>query len=201
MHTASRRLLVPQSSSPKPSKRYLSIAQPEAFNILKSYDIPVREISKHSIRTFQFTIRVTRPTRRLEILASHFPDQDSTNVEVIKAVPYPPNADQPTREGIATEAASLEPELQFNEQLRDILLGLMRLYQEKEASTLKICVWETKEGGWAVHGADFQFDDAAFRSGKRQQDLQPMRDFEHADPQEVEAEKDGIVYIKYALSC
>jgi succinyl-CoA synthetase alpha subunit len=51
-------------------------------------------------------------------------------------------------------------------------------------------------GELKVVGACFGFDDAAYRSCGRQADLQQLRDVVAEDPAEIEAEKNGIVYIK-----
>jgi succinyl-CoA synthetase alpha subunit len=40
------------------------------------------------------------------------------------------------------------------------------------------------------------FDDSAYKSGKRQEDIHRLRQKDSEDPQEVEAEKDGIVYVR-----
>lgn len=41
------------------------------------------------------------------------------------------------------------------------------------------------------------FDDAAYRSTKRQEDIHRLRQKDQEVPEEVEAEKDGIVYVKF----
>ena len=110
---------------------------------------------------------------------------------------YSPKSDIATRKTIAAEAASIASTEKYNSSIVDILLGLMGIYEDKEASTLRVCISGSEDSPWVVDEAEFHFDDAAFRTGKRQQDLQTLRDLEHADPDEVEAEKHGIVYIKY----
>lgn len=61
-------------------------------------------------------------------------------------------------------------------------------------------VGTTADGSFEVHGARFGFDDAAFRSSGRQKDIQALRNIAEEVREEVEAEKDGIVYIKFVRS-
>lgn len=65
---------------------------------------------------------------------------------------------------------------------------------------LEMQVGTTADGSFEVHGARFGFDDAAFRSSGRQKDIQALRNIAEEVPEEVEAEKDGIVYIKFVGS-
>lgn len=51
-----------------------------------------------------------------------------------------------------------------------------------------------------VSGAKFGFDDAAYRSSGRQQEVHSLRSDAEEVPEEVEAEKDGIVYVKCVLA-
>ena len=77
-----------------------------------------------------------------------------------------------------------------------ILRSLVMIFEEKEAIRLETKITQTSSGGLAVIGAHFEFDDAAFRSAKRQQDIHELRNVQDELPEELEAEKDGIVYIK-----
>jgi succinyl-CoA synthetase alpha subunit len=81
--------------------------------------------------------------------------------------------------------------------LQKLITSLTDLYMKKEAFLLETMFVE-RLGELKVVGANFGFDDAAFRSTKRQEDIHALRRVEIEDPQEVEADKDGIVYIKLA---
>ena len=166
--------------------------------MLEAYSIGVTENPNQTRTRYQFTIRVNRPNRRIVILSSRVPIFDLKPEEIPSVEQmYSPKSDATTHKIIATSAASITSLEKDNSNVVDILLGLMSLYEDREASTLRICVSGSKDSPWVVDEADFHFDDAAFRSAKRQQDLQALRDLEHTDPDEVEAEKHGIVYIKY----
>ena len=101
----------------------------------------------------------------------------------------------------ASQAEAIAEHLKLSEAYKPSLLKLMNslvdLYMGKEAFLLEIMVVE-RLGDLKVVGARFGFDDAAFRSTQRQQDIHALRRFEDEDPSEFEAEKDGIVYVKLA---
>jgi succinyl-CoA synthetase alpha subunit len=82
-------------------------------------------------------------------------------------------------------------------QLAGFVQALWEIYKEKEAFTLETQIAVSADGTLEVHGARFGFDDAAFRSSGRQEDVHKLRDTSEEVAEEVEAEKDGIVYVKY----
>lgn len=74
---------------------------------------------------------------------------------------------------------------------------LWTLFREKEAVSLAVDISvPANEDALQVSSPDFSFDDAAFRSAERQKDLHALRDTSVEDPVEVEAERDGIVYVR-----
>jgi succinyl-CoA synthetase alpha subunit len=81
------------------------------------------------------------------------------------------------------------------ELLRRLVKSLVTIFCDKEAFFLSTSIVESL-GELKVVGACFGFDDAAYRSCGRQADLQQLRDVVAEDPAEIEAEKNGIVYIK-----
>ncbi|KAM5471786.1 hypothetical protein MauCBS54593_003192 [Microsporum audouinii] len=80
--------------------------------------------------------------------------------------------------------------------LEDLLHKLMNIFVSKEAFLLEVKVGLTQDTN-DVHVLDarFGFDDAAYRSSGRQGDIHALRNKADEVPAEVEAEKDGIVYI------
>lgn len=82
------------------------------------------------------------------------------------------------------------------ESLTKILSALIDIFFSKEASSLTVRLSRNANSKISVARSEFTFDDAAFRSSKRQEELQAMRDIDSELPEEVEAEKDGIVYMK-----
>ncbi|RMJ21098.1 Succinyl-CoA [Aspergillus sp. HF37] len=73
---------------------------------------------------------------------------------------------------------------------------LWQTFTEKEAFSLETRVGSSSGGALEVRGARFGFDDAALKSSGRQESVHQLRDKESEVPEEVEAEKDGIVYVK-----
>jgi len=82
------------------------------------------------------------------------------------------------------------------DSLHSLLRGLYDLFVQKEAFLLETTVRADNKQQLVVTGARFGFDDAAYRSALRQEDVHRLRAFEDEIPEEVEAEKHGIVYIK-----
>lgn len=80
-----------------------------------------------------------------------------------------------------------------------LVQALLEMFRSKEAFLLETRFAVNNEGDLQVRGARFGFDDAAFKSN-RQLDVQKLRNVEDEVPEEVEAEKDGIVYIKSVSS-
>ena len=94
---------------------------------------------------------------------------------------------------IATELKC--PKESFD-SLTKILSSMIDIFFTKEAFSLMVRLSRNAQGHIAVARSTFDFDDAAFRSRKRQEDLQASRDTESERPEERDAEKDGIVYVR-----
>jgi succinyl-CoA synthetase beta subunit len=78
--------------------------------------------------------------------------------------------------------------------LKDILVRLHKLFVAKEATLLEINqLAPSSDGTFTCLDANLNFDDAA---EKRQRELFAMRDAKAEVPEEVEAQKYGLVYIK-----
>ncbi|KAF2722785.1 succinyl-CoA ligase subunit alpha [Polychaeton citri CBS 116435] len=80
------------------------------------------------------------------------------------------------------------------------LKALSTMYKEKEAITLSGCISITRDGsGVQLHSPSLTlfFDPSAYKSSKRQDDVHRLRQKQLEVSEEVEAEKDGIVFVKY----
>lgn len=82
-------------------------------------------------------------------------------------------------------------------KLASLVQALWEIFKEKEAFVLETRIGLSTEGNLEVHGARFGFDDAAYRSSGRQEDIHRLRNKAEEVAEEIEAEKDGIVYVKY----
>lgn len=84
------------------------------------------------------------------------------------------------------------------QQARQLIASLAKMYKEKEAIILSGCVSVGGSGNLKLHqqSVTLMFDDAAYRSCKRQEDVHRLRQKDREIPSEVAAEKDGIVYVQ-----
>ncbi|KAK1059725.1 hypothetical protein LTR33_013082 [Friedmanniomyces endolithicus] len=83
-------------------------------------------------------------------------------------------------------------------QTTALLRALAKMYTDKEAVTLSASVSITPSSGTlTLHQPTLhlQFDDAAFRSCNRQEDIHSLRRKNLEDPAELEAENHGIVFL------
>lgn len=81
-------------------------------------------------------------------------------------------------------------------KLAKLIESLWQIFKEKEAFSLETKIGLSSNGALEVYDARFGFDDAAFKSSGRQEAVHQLRDKASEVPEEVEAENDGIVYIK-----
>lgn len=83
-------------------------------------------------------------------------------------------------------------------QMAALISALAKMYKDKEAVTLSGSVSISPDGNLTLHQPSlvFQFDDAAYRSVKRQPDIHSLREKDKEISEEVEAETDGIVFVK-----
>ncbi|KDN62895.1 putative CoA-ligase [Colletotrichum sublineola] len=78
--------------------------------------------------------------------------------------------------------------------LQSILGRLYRIFTTKDATLLEIrSLARSHDGKLTCLDTKFAFDDAA---NKRQQDVFSLRDIMHEAPEEIEAEKHGLVYVR-----
>ncbi|MCJ1321746.1 hypothetical protein MMC15_007091 [Xylographa vitiligo] len=95
------------------------------------------------------------------------------------------------------EDLQLRPDFQDN--FHTTIDSLIRFFIDKEASSFSLKIILDDLQRFTVQSAILSFDDAAYRSAGRHPDLQALRTVEDEIPEEVEAEKDGIVYIKHVF--
>ncbi|KAK2871827.1 hypothetical protein FQN49_002788 [Arthroderma sp. PD_2] len=189
-HTFARRpnISKPQGVTSSPSqRRTLYIKSSDAFNLLEQQDIPVLDSEEDSKFTLAIAvdrksrgpcIRITRSDADANGTIYQFPFDYGTHNFDIKSI---------------TDTLGLPS---ATESLRELLHGLMNIFVSKEAFLLEVKVGMTQDRkSVQVLDARFGFDDAAYRSSGRQGDIHALRNKADEVPAEVEAEKDGIVYI------
>ncbi|KAJ6022887.1 hypothetical protein N7499_008205 [Penicillium canescens] len=188
----SMRRVTPVLRSIPNQKRGLYIKQFQAFDLLKQKSVPVNETSSDS--GFSVSIAVDRTSLSPCIIASPTAEFDPAKS---RKFPFPYTQAEFDRSPIIADAAShLGLSASGNEKLADLVQSLWEIYKEKEAFVLETRVGISAGGSLEVHGARFGFDDAAYRSSGRQEGIHKLRNTSEEVPEEVEAEKDGIVYVK-----
>ncbi|KAJ5902135.1 hypothetical protein N7495_002663 [Penicillium taxi] len=183
----------PVSKAGTQHKRNLYIKQFQAFDILKQRSVPVREVA--SELDVSVSISIDRTALSPCIVASR-------NAEFIarQSRKFPFSYTQATFENskLATEVGSyLDLPASAHSMLARLMQVLWEIFTEKEAFVLEVRFGIAADGTLEVHSARFGFDDAAFRSSGRQEEIHSLRNKDEEVPEEVEAEKDGIVYVKY----
>lgn len=191
-HTMRR--VTPISRPTTEHKRNLYIKQFQAFDILKQKSILVDDTAASSDSSISVSITVDRMALSPCIIAS---PTSEFNPAQSQKFPFPYNQTKLDSSIITAVASHLSLPDSSHEQLSGIVQALWEIYKEKEAFTLETRIGISTDGTLEIHAARFGFDDAAFRSSGRQEDIHKLRNKSEEVPEEVEAEKDGIVYVKY----
>jgi succinyl-CoA synthetase alpha subunit len=93
-------------------------------------------------------------------------------------------------------SAHLEISGNGRHSLQKLIADLVDIFMSKEAFVVQTKIILDDNGGLQVQGAKFGFDDAAFRSSGRQKEVHALRDLNSEVPEDVEAEKYGMIYVK-----
>jgi succinyl-CoA synthetase alpha subunit len=175
-------------------KRNLYIRESFALDMLREKGVNAAAYSGKGKRRL-LALAINRTARSPCIIASPANDPEQAHAEA-KSFPFD------YRRGfdplnIPAVAHHLQLDHSAHQALLNLIKSLYDIYVKKEAFVLETTFVE-RLGELKVVGANFGFDDAAFRSTDRQADVHALRTIEDEDAQELEAEKDGIVYIKLA---
>ncbi|EEH08294.1 succinyl-CoA ligase alpha-chain [Histoplasma capsulatum G186AR] len=178
-----------------PQRRTLYLTQSQSFDLLGEKGVAIGESNKRS--DFFFGISIDRNSRSPCIIASPTTNP-ATFLSRSRKFPFTYGkthftANQANIRAVASYLGlgeiSLEPLAKFAQTLLDIFIN-------KEALLLETKVSRRSDGSFRVTEARFGFDDAAYKSSKRQEDIHKLRNMAQEVPEEVEAEKEGIVYVK-----
>lgn len=198
-HHTSPNLSHPQ----KIQTRSLYIKPFQALDILNQKALTVRETplsESESKSKFSLSLTVDRTALSPCFIASPTPDFDPAKSRKFP-FPYTTTDLRNTQNSVIGEIASnLGLPETAHPQLVTLAQGLWKIFREKEAFSLEVKVHPSADGKLEVCDARFGFDDAAHRSAGRQEEVHKLRDKEEEVPEEVVAEKDGIVYVKYVPS-
>lgn len=177
--------------------RSLYIKPYQALNMLKSKSVPVSETPETSESDFSLSLTVDRTALSPCFIASPTSDFDPSHSHKFP-FRYTEHTKFPTFKDpiVGNIASSLQLPKTAHPQLIGLAQALWRIFWKCEAFLLEIRASHSGFSGLVVHDARFGFDDAAFRSAGRQETVHQLRNTEEEVPEEVEAEKDGIVYVK-----
>ena len=195
LHTSVRRR--PFGNTQFAQKRNLHIAERQSNQMLNERGVIISE--DHDPRSRDYFLEVTVDRNRYLpcIITSYSIGGESpSNHAKSHTFGLDKRINASTFSSIATELKCAKESF---DALTKLLYTLIDIFFNKEGFSLTARISRTADGQLAVARSDFVFDDAAIRSCKRQTNLIEMRDVENELSEEVEAEKDGIVYIKSAL--
>ncbi|RAH48191.1 putative succinyl-CoA synthetase subunit alpha [Aspergillus brunneoviolaceus CBS 621.78] len=191
-HTMRRATVDVSHQAPQQQTRNLYVKPFQALDMLRAKSIAVKEIAS-SDADFFLTLTVDRTALSPCILAS---STAAFSPEHTGCFPFPYETPglESTSPLIKAVASHLQLPTASQEKLAALVQALWQIFTENEAYLLEVRANATD--ALEVREARFGFDDAAFRSSGRQEDIQSLRNPAEEVPEEVLAEKDGIVYVK-----
>lgn len=177
-------------------KRSLYLTANQSSTLLNSYNIPISSSIQDTTSSHFLGITVARSSRSPCIIAS--PTTKSRRSHRVKRFPFDYRSG-PLQETIESALAYVQLDAsppKVKAQATSLIQSLWKLYTEKEAITATVSlIVNTEEDKLDVYDPYLFFDNAAFKSNKRQGDLHSLREASIIPPVEIEAEKSGIVYI------
>lgn len=174
-------------------KRSLIIKPEQGLDMLRERGIKVSGANGNGK---MLAISVDRSRRMLCVVAS--PTSEPSQVyQQSRRYPFEYGSNDATSDAMISQIAE---RLQISDPakpgIKNLIEQLVDLYMKKEAAVLRTTIAISDAGEVSVTDAGFRFDDAAFRSSKRQEDVHALRDFDAEVPEELAAEKEGMAYVK-----
>ncbi|KAH8425946.1 putative succinyl-CoA synthetase subunit alpha [Aspergillus melleus] len=179
---------------PQSQTRSLYIKQFQALDMLKQKSVPVIDAPPSDSDIF-LSLTVDRTALTPCVVASTKADFDRSHTARFP-FPYKTPDFNTSNPLIGNIASQLQLPETAHGGLANLVQALWQIFKEKEAYLLEVRANPSTQGTLEVRGARFGFDDAAFRSSGRQAEVHQLRNTAQEVPEEVEAEKDGIVYVK-----
>lgn len=180
-------------------RRGLHIQGQKAVDLLSESitDIEISESAPPGNDSYYLSITVDRSSRQPCIIVSPTTNE-SALPHRMKRFPYDYRSG-PSMSTIKAAIAHLQMDAAppvAHAQTAKLIQTLTTLYAAKEAISLTTHLSITTTGSLALSQPTLHFDDAAFKSNKRQPAIHALRDLTLEDAVEVEAEKSGIVFVK-----
>jgi len=169
----------------------LYIKSSQAFDMLYERGIKWTEEVSDPVNDFNLSISIDRTNLCPNIVAA-----PTTDAEKSQSWPFDVRTVTPDNLDIAGIASFLQVNGKGQKSIKKLLTELLDIYFKKEAFVLETNVALAEDGQMQIKHARFGFDDAALKSGGRQKDVHSLRNKSQEVPEEVEAENDGIIYVK-----
>lgn len=150
--------------------------------------------SDAQVQRKKLTLAFDRTTRSPTILIQHLPDGQ------VREFPFDYQAlicDERCSDIVAAARAFSDSPKVATEIENLVVRSFKEVYVKMEALMLEMVIVED-ENGWAITDTNFAFDDAVKRSEVQQGMLDRFRETKNEDCAAVEAQKDGIVYVRLA---
>ncbi|KIV78995.1 hypothetical protein PV11_06589 [Exophiala sideris] len=197
-HTIRRRPIISESKTKThEQRRTLYIKKSQALDMLRERGIKIADSPTGQQEKF-VAISIDRDARQPCIIASPTTAPGEA-FQLSKSFPFGYGTDEAKSDTMIQDiAAHLGISGKGKDSLAQLLGELSDLFSSKEAFVLQTKIVVDDNGLLQVQGAKFGFDDAAFRSSKRQADVHALRDIKSEVPEDVEAEKEGMIYVKFA---
>lgn len=180
-------------------RRGLHIQGQKAVDLLSQSitDMEISETIPEGKDSYYLSITVDRSNRQPCIIVA--PTTDSSALQHrMKRFPYDYRSgpDMPTIKAATAHLQMDAAPPAAHAQIAKLIQTLTSLYASKEAVSLTTHLSVSSTGTLALSNPTLHFDDAAFKSNKRHPEIHALRDLDHEDAVEVEAEKSGIVFVK-----
>ncbi|MCJ1479585.1 hypothetical protein MMC13_008271 [Lambiella insularis] len=193
MHTLTKR---PRHTSAHPpqlnQQRNIHLTGQASLTILGNCGIPIEQhgVEVQDSITVLIDVYRGRLQPRLRIIDRHHSRLGTVNFEVTDS-----------SDTLTDRLRSRLPGDRGIDDYHPLIRALIQCFLDKEALLMHV-ILDREAGGSRMSSriyasmANITFDDAAYRSSGRQKDVHELRDVALEVPEELEAEEDGIVYIK-----
>lgn len=183
----------------KQQRRSLYIKQHQAFDMLQEAQVKMQEQAA-SPKHINLAVSIDRTSLSPCITVSPVNTSDGSSLRIPFDYDLKNRTIFETASPIASQIISfLGLPSESHEPLQRYIHNLWPIFREKEAFLLSTRA-SIADNEVVVHEARFGFDDAAFRSSGRQKEVHALRDIRDEVPEEVKAEKQGAIYVKYGFS-
>lgn len=198
-HTMRQRPRVQPTKLIRQQHRTLYIKQYQALDMLKEKGIPVSDTPSNE-KEHLIAVSIDRSAKAPCIIAS--PSTNPADMyKLSKKFPFAYGSNGAASDDMISNISShLGLPAQSQQSLSSLISTLIDIFMSREAFVLetRITLPPSSPETVTVQGAHFGFDDAAFKSSGRQKEVHALRDLAAEVPEEVAAEKEGMIYVKLA---